>query len=344
MGRGSYRGNGRPASAPLRRSSRSPSPFHDDSRGSGGFHRLPSRRGRGHVDDQDAASVRLDGLPPDIERIEIQELCLKFGAVLDVEILSGRCESDACALVLFANAAAAREAVHELRGAFLFDSSAPISAAIVNVHSTRCVRGREDGKERDRNGRDASASRSRCRLPRRQRSQPQAPSVPSASPPSSQGSKSRSVDRAAKLDDFAAEKRPSADCASKPAVNGVAATSTTKPAVNGVAATNTSVRVNGDSVPTRPEAADVKQNVSKYRQGQVRVNLWQLPDDFEEDELLEVASDYGAIRTYELWSELKQKCAMIEFESKESAMAALDGLHNRKMEGWHKPLKLLVCD
>lgn len=87
-----------------------------------------------------------------------------------------------------------------------------------------------------------------------------------------------------------------------------------------------------------------KQGVNKDRRGQVRVNLWQLPLDFDEDELLDMASDYGTVRTHQLWQEKHQMCAMVEFSARDEAMAALNGLHNRKMEGWRMFLKLLVCD
>jgi len=89
---------------------------------------------------------------------------------------------------------------------------------------------------------------------------------------------------------------------------------------------------------------ETKQMVNKQRRGQVRLNLWQLPADFEGDELMEIASDYGAVLSHEFWQEKKQMCAMVEYETRDQAMAALEALHNRKMDGWHMLLKALVCD
>jgi len=94
----------------------------------------------------------------------------------------------------------------------------------------------------------------------------------------------------------------------------------------------------------RHSKVDVSSLVSKQRRGQVRLNMWQLPADFEEDELLEVATDFGRVISHDLWSEKNQMCAMVEYETREQALAALGQIHNRKMEGWHMLLKTLVCD
>eukprot|EP00927_Polykrikos_kofoidii_P003676 TRINITY_DN11482_c0_g3_i1.p1 TRINITY_DN11482_c0_g3~~TRINITY_DN11482_c0_g3_i1.p1 ORF type:complete len:580 (-),score=168.26 TRINITY_DN11482_c0_g3_i1:724-2463(-) len=85
-------------------------------------------------------------------------------------------------------------------------------------------------------------------------------------------------------------------------------------------------------------------SVNKQRRGQVRVNLWQLPLDMEEDELLEIAADFGVVTKHEFWAEKGQMCAMVEYESRDEALAAVGELHDRRMDGWDKFLKAVVCD
>eukprot|EP00928_Gymnodinium_smaydae_P015403 TRINITY_DN15694_c0_g1_i1.p1 TRINITY_DN15694_c0_g1~~TRINITY_DN15694_c0_g1_i1.p1 ORF type:complete len:394 (+),score=38.32 TRINITY_DN15694_c0_g1_i1:94-1182(+) len=338
---------------------------------------LPERRRLGGS--RTRATIQIAGCPADVTRAEIKEVCLKFGPVIDVDIQYTR--RDTTAFVTFASNNSAKAAVYDLRGADLFgcgridvslfdgpgglsydarDDGGRHDIIRRNYSVSSFDNGRADGDRRGQNGRarerdhegqwergdermrEPGIERRRARTHLSgerswegnclQRQQRPPSKLLDDSEVASEGA-TASVE--AKDADTGKQKSPASRIQKHPAdeqknANGKNNDQSQSQHANGVHAAG-----NG---------ADAKNNVSKYRQGQVRVNMWQLPVDFEEDELLDMASDYGTVRSYELWSELKQKCAMVEFSERESALAAREGLHNRKMEGWNMNLKLLVCD
>jgi len=66
----------------------------------------------------------------------------------------------------------------------------------------------------------------------------------------------------------------------------------------------------------------------------VRVYLSQLPRDMEEDELQEIAAEYGKVLQYELHREGAYKCGWVEYASKREAEEAVNELDDRRMNEW----------
>lgn len=66
----------------------------------------------------------------------------------------------------------------------------------------------------------------------------------------------------------------------------------------------------------------------------VRVYLSQLPRDMEEDELQEIAAEYGKVLAHELHREGAYKCGWVEYASKSEAEAAVGELDDRRMDDW----------
>lgn len=71
----------------------------------------------------------------------------------------------------------------------------------------------------------------------------------------------------------------------------------------------------------------------------VRVYLSQLPRDMEDDELQDLAKDFGIILQYELHREGAYKCGWVEYASKAEAEAAVAALDERGMDEWHMRLQ-----
>uniref|UniRef100_A0A6T1A854 RRM domain-containing protein n=1 Tax=Alexandrium monilatum TaxID=311494 RepID=A0A6T1A854_9DINO len=66
----------------------------------------------------------------------------------------------------------------------------------------------------------------------------------------------------------------------------------------------------------------------------IRVYLSQLPRDMEEDELQEIAAEYGKVLQYELHREGAYKCGWVEYASKAEAETAVSELDDRRMDDW----------
>lgn len=90
--------------------------------------------------------------------------------------------------------------------------------------------------------------------------------------------------------------------------------------------------------------ASPQEKVVKNKGGQVRLNIWQLPPDMDEAELLSLACDFGIIRSHEMWSEGAFKCANLEYETREMATKAVEEFNDRRMDEWDKRVKALLCD
>lgn len=71
----------------------------------------------------------------------------------------------------------------------------------------------------------------------------------------------------------------------------------------------------------------------------VRVYLSQLPRDMEDDELQEIAGEFGKILQYELHREGAYKCGWVEYASKAEAEAAVGDLDERRMDEWNMRLQ-----
>lgn len=67
----------------------------------------------------------------------------------------------------------------------------------------------------------------------------------------------------------------------------------------------------------------------------MRVMLTQLPRDMEEDELTEIANEYGVVLQYELHREGAYKCGWVEYATKKEADKAVAALKDRRMDEWH---------
>lgn len=71
----------------------------------------------------------------------------------------------------------------------------------------------------------------------------------------------------------------------------------------------------------------------------VRVYLSQLPRDMEEDELQEIAAEYGKVLQYELHREGAYKCGWVEYGRKREAEVAISELDDRRMNEWNMRLQ-----
>merc|ERR1719510_531609 len=69
----------------------------------------------------------------------------------------------------------------------------------------------------------------------------------------------------------------------------------------------------------------------------IRVYLSQLPRDFEEDELMDITSEYGKVLASELHREGAYKCGWVEYATK--AEAAVNELDERRMDEWNMRLQ-----
>jgi len=69
------------------------------------------------------------------------------------------------------------------------------------------------------------------------------------------------------------------------------------------------------------------------------LHLSQLPRDMEEDELLEIAGDFGDVLTHELHREGAYKCGWVEYATKEEAAEAQRSLHERRVDDWDMRLQ-----
>lgn len=78
---------------------------------------------------------------------------------------------------------------------------------------------------------------------------------------------------------------------------------------------------------------------TNQRHRPVRVYLSQLPRDMEEDELQEIAAEYGKVLQYELHREGAYKCGWVEYASKREAEAAVNELDDRRMNEWNMRLQ-----
>jgi len=70
-----------------------------------------------------------------------------------------------------------------------------------------------------------------------------------------------------------------------------------------------------------------------------RVHLSQLPRDFEEDELMDITSQYGKVLASELHREGAYKCGWVEYATKAEAEAAVNELDERRMDEWSMRLQ-----
>lgn len=71
----------------------------------------------------------------------------------------------------------------------------------------------------------------------------------------------------------------------------------------------------------------------------VKVYLSQLPRDMDEDELLEVASEYGEVLSHSLERQGAYKFGYVEYKRKSEAKIATQELDDRQMQGWHMRLQ-----
>lgn len=65
-----------------------------------------------------------------------------------------------------------------------------------------------------------------------------------------------------------------------------------------------------------------------------RVHLSQLPRDMDEDELQEIANDFGKVLKYELHQERSYKFGWVEYASKKEALRAVNDLDDRRVDDW----------
>jgi len=79
----------------------------------------------------------------------------------------------------------------------------------------------------------------------------------------------------------------------------------------------------------------------RRRQGPrpIRVYISQLPRDMEEDELQDIAAEYGKVLAYELHREGAYKAAWVEYASRAEAEAAVSELDDRRMDEWNMRLQ-----
>eukprot|EP00927_Polykrikos_kofoidii_P053348 TRINITY_DN4775_c0_g1_i2.p1 TRINITY_DN4775_c0_g1~~TRINITY_DN4775_c0_g1_i2.p1 ORF type:complete len:422 (+),score=61.58 TRINITY_DN4775_c0_g1_i2:47-1312(+) len=105
--------------------------------------------------------------------------------------------------------------------------------------------------------------------------------------------------------------------------------------------------------PDREQRARDREPVSRGRgyvgsrdggQRRIRVNLWQLPVDMEDDELIEIASDYGQVLAHGIWKEGKQKCGWLEYATMQEANTCLQELDDRRMDMWDMRIRACVSD
>lgn len=71
----------------------------------------------------------------------------------------------------------------------------------------------------------------------------------------------------------------------------------------------------------------------------VKVYLSQLPRDMEEDELMEVASEYGEVLSHSLERQGAYKFGWVTYAKKSEAETAIQELDDRQMQGWHMRLQ-----
>lgn len=71
----------------------------------------------------------------------------------------------------------------------------------------------------------------------------------------------------------------------------------------------------------------------------VRVNVENLPRDMQEDELLEIASGFGYVTSYDLRTAGRSKTAVLDFRSTDEALKAVEELDDREIEGWEMKVK-----
>lgn len=71
----------------------------------------------------------------------------------------------------------------------------------------------------------------------------------------------------------------------------------------------------------------------------MRVNVENLPLDMQEDELLEIASGFGYVTSYDLRKTGASKTAVLDFRSTDEALKAVEELDDREIEGWDLKVK-----
>lgn len=64
------------------------------------------------------------------------------------------------------------------------------------------------------------------------------------------------------------------------------------------------------------------------------MHLTQLPRDMEEDELLDITSEYGKVLGSEIHREGAYKCAWVEYGARKEAEVAVHELDERRMDDW----------
>jgi len=62
----------------------------------------------------------------------------------------------------------------------------------------------------------------------------------------------------------------------------------------------------------------------------------------EDDELVELTSDYGTVLRHDLWKDRDTKCGWVEYSTGKEARRCLEELDDRRMDDWHLRIKACI--
>lgn len=264
------------------------------------------------------STIWIGGCPPDLEESEIERVCLRYGKVYNVTKRSS--ERDTFFFVHFGNEHDARDAIR------LLDRTQPFGTGLIMV-STASRPGRPSARHKHENG-YTQGSRGEFRRPRHDSPDARRGNFNGRARDGRCGTgeetyvRGRSYDRAMFHDSDKNNNRGREHGQHY----GRAASDHRRERCVSYQESN---RFKSDS--PQPQIAKPPRRFKVY--------ISQMPRDMDEDEFLEVASEYGQTLSHSIERQGTYKFGWVEYASKSEALNAIQELDDREMQGWHLRLQ-----